>query len=58
LQKVLTPVPALEIDGEFGPATLAATRAFQEKFHQDIDGRVGEATLRAMEKALAALRGG
>jgi CHAP domain/Putative peptidoglycan binding domain len=56
LQKLISPDPALLIDGEFGRNTLAATLLFQEKFQQDVDGRVGAASLRAMEEAIRALK--
>jgi lysozyme family protein len=38
----------LEVDGEFGPATLAEVRAFQDDLGLDIDGEVGPLTWAAL----------
>ena len=45
LQKLLG---ALDIDGEFGPATKAAVMLYQEKRSLDVDGIVGPATWNAL----------
>lgn len=36
--------PALEVDGDFGPKTDAATKAFQKKMKIKCDGKVGDTT--------------
>jgi peptidoglycan hydrolase-like protein with peptidoglycan-binding domain len=43
----------LAVDGEFGPVTLQATKAFQRSAGLEPDGEVGPRTRRAMAKALA-----
>jgi peptidoglycan hydrolase-like protein with peptidoglycan-binding domain len=40
----------LDVDGEFGPNTQAATKAFQKKFRLEVDGQAGPKTLARMEK--------
>jgi peptidoglycan hydrolase-like protein with peptidoglycan-binding domain len=47
----------LEVDGVFGPATVAATRKFQEQQGIEVDGEVGPISRRAMSRALGAQRG-
>lgn len=37
----------IDEDGDFGPATDAATRCAQDKLHVDVDGQVGSQTLAA-----------
>jgi peptidoglycan hydrolase-like protein with peptidoglycan-binding domain len=46
----------LEVDGEFGPATLKITKAFQKAAGLEPDGKVAVKTRRAMAKALAGRR--
>lgn len=41
------------IDGDFGPATAAATRKFQTDQHIGVDGEVGPETYQAMDRVLA-----
>jgi peptidoglycan hydrolase-like protein with peptidoglycan-binding domain len=43
----------LTVDGEFGPMTLDATKAFQRAAALEPDGKVGPLTRRAMARALA-----
>lgn len=40
----------IDIDGSFGPATLAAVKDFQSKAGLDVDGKVGPATREALEQ--------
>jgi peptidoglycan hydrolase-like protein with peptidoglycan-binding domain len=42
----------LAVDGSFGPATQAATIAFQKKHNLEADGIVGENTWRALINTL------
>lgn len=52
LQRVLNAwypsLPALVVDGDFGPATEARVRYFQERAGLDVDGVAGPQTLRAL----------
>lgn len=43
--------PPLQVDGDFGPATLAALRAFQSTHRLDPDGKLGPLTTQALEAA-------
>lgn len=45
--------PRVPVDGDMGPVTHRAIKAFQQKAGIDIDGWAGPATLTAMLKALA-----
>jgi peptidoglycan hydrolase-like protein with peptidoglycan-binding domain len=40
-----------DIDGAFGPTTLAAVKAFQTDLSLDVDGRVGPATRTALKNS-------
>ncbi|HEY0883287.1 MAG TPA: peptidoglycan-binding protein [Archangium sp.] len=42
-----------KIDGQFGPVTTAAVKAFQKKFGLTVDGYAGPKTLAALRKATA-----
>jgi putative chitinase len=47
--------PALVPDGSYGPQTAGAVTEFQKAHHLEADGKVGTATLAAIDMALAAL---
>jgi putative chitinase len=44
--------PPLTVDGSFGPVTASALREFQRTHHLEPDGKLGPATVAAIEKAL------
>jgi len=46
----------LSVDGEFGPATLKATKAFQRASRLEPEDKVGPKTRRAMARALAGMQ--
>ncbi len=48
-------IPSLETDGDFGPATSAAVRAFQNYYGLEVDGLVGEMTWDAIYKEYVSL---
>lgn len=54
LNKVLNPSPNLGIDGDFGPKTEAAVRAFQKAEHLTQDGIVGPKTWGALDRKFTA----
>jgi peptidoglycan hydrolase-like protein with peptidoglycan-binding domain len=41
-------VATLDVDGEFGPLTLAAVKKFQSAHHLEVDGEVGPVTWKAL----------
>lgn len=41
---------SLDVDGTFGPATLAAVKSFQKNHGLEVDGKVGPATWAELEK--------
>ncbi len=49
-------IPKVEIDGQFGPATQNAVRAFQKIFDLTADGIVGEATWYKLERLYTAVK--
>jgi peptidoglycan hydrolase-like protein with peptidoglycan-binding domain len=54
LNKVSHPSPHLGIDGDFGPKTEAAVKAFQTSHHLTPDGVVGTQTWAALDKEFTA----
>lgn len=59
-QKMLREATGADVaaDGDFGPKTLAATKAFQQAQGLEVDGVVGPATQKRMREVIAAKRGG
>jgi len=53
LNKVLIPSPNLDVDGDYGPKTIAAIKRFQASKGLEADGQVGPATVDALDAALA-----
>jgi peptidoglycan hydrolase-like protein with peptidoglycan-binding domain len=58
LNEALRPGPHLAVDGDFGPKTLRAVRAFQAQQHLVVDNIVGPRTWAALERAHGRLGGG
>lgn len=48
------PNPPLDVDGEYGPLTTAAVKAFQQANGLVVDGWAGDATQARLQQALAA----
>jgi peptidoglycan hydrolase-like protein with peptidoglycan-binding domain len=48
----------LDVDGEFGPKTHTATKAFQKEFGLEVDGQAGPKTLAKMEKEFKKVKKG
>jgi peptidoglycan hydrolase-like protein with peptidoglycan-binding domain len=48
----------LDVDGEFGPKTHTATKAFQKEFGLEVDGQAGPKTLAKMEKEFEKVKKG
>jgi peptidoglycan hydrolase-like protein with peptidoglycan-binding domain len=48
----------LDVDGEFGPKTQTATKAFQKEFGLEVDGQAGPKTLAKMEKEFEKVKKG
>lgn len=49
LNKTVNPSPKLATDGDFGPKTEAAVKAYQKQHHLGVDGVVGEKTWGELE---------
>jgi lysozyme family protein len=52
LNKVLVPSPGLDVDGDYGPATVAAIKRFQAAHGLVVDGLVGDKTTDALDAEL------
>jgi murein L,D-transpeptidase YcbB/YkuD len=49
-------VPALDVDGEYGPLTTAAVKQFQTSKALQVDGWAGDLTHAALQAAISALK--
>jgi peptidoglycan hydrolase-like protein with peptidoglycan-binding domain len=49
-------VPALDVDGEYGPLTTAAVKQFQTSKALEVDGWAGDLTHAALQAAISALK--
>lgn len=48
----------LQVDGQFGPATLQATKRFQSEYQLQVDGEAGPKSLHKMEQVYGQLKRG
>ena len=55
LNALVSPSPALAVDGHYGPKTRAATEALQTQLGLKVDGWAGDVTSAAIQLALSKL---
>jgi peptidoglycan hydrolase-like protein with peptidoglycan-binding domain len=53
LNKMIDPVPPLEVDGKYGPATRDVVREYQRQFGLTVDGWAGPETVASLVDELA-----